>query len=85
MKFGHWVIQHIFKKFNEIADCMTKLALYTSQNLIVFEEIPKKVLAISPVVKVSVSVAQNFFLCLIYFKVRFSLEKRIIVNFFSFT
>lgn len=55
MKIGHWVMQHSPEKTNVIANCMVKLTFNTGQNLTVFEEIPREVLAISPIVKSSVS------------------------------
>ncbi|MBA0582529.1 hypothetical protein Gorai_024671, partial [Gossypium raimondii] len=56
---GHWVMQHIPRELNEIANCMAKLAFDTGQNLTMFEKIPKEALAISPIVKTSVSLAQK--------------------------
>ncbi|MBA0825191.1 hypothetical protein Goarm_021795, partial [Gossypium armourianum] len=38
---------------------MAKLAFDTGQNLTMFEKIPKEALAISPIVKTSVSLAQK--------------------------
>ncbi|MBA0821883.1 hypothetical protein Goarm_018716, partial [Gossypium armourianum] len=57
-KFGHWAIQHIPRDLNKLKNCMANLAFDTSQNLTVFEEIPGKVLVISPIVKASVNLAQ---------------------------
>ncbi|MBA0735612.1 hypothetical protein Gogos_019446, partial [Gossypium gossypioides] len=46
---GHWVMQHIPRELNEIANCMAKLAFDTGQNLMMFEKILKEALAISPI------------------------------------
>ncbi|KAK5846649.1 hypothetical protein PVK06_002946 [Gossypium arboreum] len=46
-------------ELNEIANCMAKLAFDIGQNLTMFEKTPKEALAISPIVKTSVSLAQK--------------------------
>lgn len=52
-------MQHIPKELNEIVDYLTKLAFNTSQNLKVFDEISREVLAITSIVKASVSLDQE--------------------------
>ncbi|MBA0566669.1 hypothetical protein Golob_011466, partial [Gossypium lobatum] len=47
---GPWGIQHILRKFNNVVDCIAKLAFDTRHGLKVFKEIPRDVLATSPVV-----------------------------------
>ncbi|MFQ6640379.1 hypothetical protein Gotur_014585, partial [Gossypium turneri] len=47
---GPWGIQHILREFNNVVDCIAKLAFDTRHGLKVFKEIPREVLATSPVV-----------------------------------
>ncbi|KAK5837529.1 hypothetical protein PVK06_013339 [Gossypium arboreum] len=58
-KVGRSIMQHIPRESNIIVDCMAKLTFDTAQNLTVFEEIPREVLTISPIVKTSVNLAQK--------------------------
>ncbi|KAG8480579.1 hypothetical protein CXB51_024519 [Gossypium anomalum] len=43
---GLWVIQHSPKDFNKIVDWLAKIAFDTNQDLKIFEEIPREVLAL---------------------------------------
>lgn len=53
------VIQHIPREINKIVDCMAKLAFDTGQNLTMFKEISREVLAIAHIVKASVSLTHK--------------------------
>ncbi|KAH1114561.1 hypothetical protein J1N35_007939 [Gossypium stocksii] len=54
-----WVIQHFPRDCNKIADCLAKMALDTNKGLKTFEEIPKEVLALSPIIQSSDSLTQR--------------------------
>ncbi|KAG8473991.1 hypothetical protein CXB51_033900 [Gossypium anomalum] len=58
---GVWGMQQISREFNKIANCMGKMDFNTGQNLKVFEEIPREVLAITLVVKANDSFTQSLY------------------------
>lgn len=48
-------MQHIPMWLHEIIDCIVELTFDTNQNLTVFEEIPKKMLVISSIIRASLA------------------------------